>query len=185
MARDGEDGTVRRGNPWRLVVWGTAALLLLLPLVAMQFTQEVAWTPSDFIVFGVLLLVACGTYELGAALSRSTAYRAAVGLSVAGGFLLVWVNLAVGIIGTEHDPANLMFGGVLLVGAVGALLARFQPLGMARALGATALAQALVALIALGTGSGLEAAALSAFFAALWLASAWLFRRAAREASGA
>jgi hypothetical protein len=164
-----------------MAVWGGAALLMLLPLVAMQFTKEVAWRPFDFIVAGFMLLAACGTCELGARMSSSTAYRAAIGIAVGAGFLLVWINLAVGIIGTEDDPANLMFGGVLMVGAAGAFVARFKPQGMARALVATAVAQALVALIALVAGLGLEAAALSAFFTALWLASAGLFRRAARE----
>jgi hypothetical protein len=147
----------------------------------MQFTEEVAWTPFDFVVAGFMLLAACGTCELGARMSSSTAYRAAIGIAVVAGFLVVSINLAVGIIGTEGDPANLMFGGVLMVGAVGAFIARFQPPGMARALFATAVAQALVAVIALVAGLGFEAVVLSAFFAALWLLSAGLFRKATRE----
>ena len=55
--------------------------------------------------------------------------------------MLVWINLAVGIIGSEDNPANLMYGGVLAVGVAGAVAARFRPGGMARALAATALAQ--------------------------------------------
>jgi hypothetical protein len=164
-----------------MAVWGTAAFLLLLPLVAMRFTEEVNWTLLDFVVFGAMLVAACGTYELGTRMSGSTAYRAAIGIAVVAGFLLVWINLAVGIIGTEDDPANLMFGGVLLVGAVGALIARFRPRGMARALVVAAVAQALIAGIALVAGLGYEAVVLSAFFAAMWLASALLFRKAARE----
>jgi hypothetical protein len=98
------------------------------------------------------------------------------------------MNLAVGIIGTEDNPANLMFGGVLAVGIVGAVIARLQPQGMARALVATALAQALVAVIALITGLGSagpgwpgDILVLTGFFAALWVGSALLFRKAARE----
>ena len=93
---------------------------------------------------------------------------------------------AVGIIGSEDNNANLMYGGVLAVGIVGAIVARFQPHGMARALFATALAQALVAALALVAGWGspgsgpLEIMALNGFFAALWLIAAWLFRKAAR-----
>jgi len=181
MAGNAENGRGWRGNPWRIVVWGTAAFLLLLPLVAMQFTGEVSWTPLDFIVMGIMLLAACGIYEFGAGMSGNTAYRAGIGIAVAAGFLLVWINLAVGIIGTEDNPANLMFGGVLAVAAIGASIARFAPRGMAGALVATAIAQALVASIALVAGWGLEAVALSAFFAALWLTSAGLFRKAARE----
>ena len=172
----------RRGNPWRMAVWGTAAALLLLPLVAMQFTTEVNWTLSDFLVMGALLLAACGIYEFGAWLSGNTAYRAAFGLAVVSGFLLIWVNLAVGIIGSENDEANLMFAGVLMVGAIGAAIAMFKPWGMARALVAMAVAQAVVGVIAMFLGS-VEGALLSGFFTALWLTSAGLFRKAALEQS--
>jgi hypothetical protein len=98
------------------------------------------------------------------------------------------MNLAVGIIGTEDNPSNLMFGGVLAVGIVGAVIARLQPQGMARALVATALAQALVAVIALlagwgSTGPGWpgDILVLTGFFAALWVGSALLFGKAAQE----
>jgi hypothetical protein len=115
-------------------------------------------------------------------------YHAAVGVAVAAAFLLVWINLAVGIIGSEDDPANLMYGGVLAVAIIGAVVGRFQPAGMARALSATALAQALIGVIALTAGFGSTAPSfpeaivfLTGFFAALWLIAAWLFRKAARE----
>ena len=149
----------------------------------MQFTAEVNWTLSDFVVFGSMLVAACGAYELAARVARSSAYRVAAGVAIGTGFLLVWINLAVGIIGSEHNPANLMFGGVLAVAIVGARVARLQPGGMARALNATALAQVLVALIVLIAGWGYDAAVLAGLFAAPWLTSAALFRKAAREQS--
>ena len=98
--------------------------------------------------------------------------------------LLVWFNAAVG---TEDDnSAGLMYLGVLVVG-IGAIIARFRPQGMARALLATALAQALVAVIALAAGLGstgpiwpLDILVLTGFFVALFVGSALLFRRAAR-----
>ena len=179
MADMAEEGGGRRGSRWRMAIWGTAALVLLLPLVAMQFTDEVNWTETDFGVMGAMLAAACGTYELAARMTGNRAYRAAVGVALVAAFILVWMNLAVGIIGTEHDPANLMFGGVLAVGIIGAVIARFQPHGMARASVATALAQALVGVIALIIGS-VEAVILTGFFVALWLTSARLFRKAAR-----
>lgn len=165
---------------WRVAVWGTAALLLLLPVFAMQVTDEVHWDVADFAIFGAMLLGAGGSYELAARMTGNTAYRAASGIALAAAFILVWMNLAVGIVGTEDNPANLMYGGVLAVGIAGAVIARFQPHGMARALVAAALAQAAVAVIALAAGSGF-AFILTGFFAALWLMSAWLFRKAARE----
>ncbi len=77
-----------------------------------------------------------------------------------------------------------MYIGVLTVGIIGTIIARFQPRGMARALFATALAQALVAVIALI--AGMHRAPYSSvgeilFFVAPFLGSAWLFRDAARE----
>ena len=186
MAGNTENGSGRRGSRWRIAVWGTAALILLLPLLAMQFTEEVAWDLADFAIFGTMLVGACGTYELAARVTGNNAYRAAVGVALAAAFILVWMNLAVGVIGTERDDANLMYGGVLAVGIIGAIIARFQPDGMARALFATALAQALVAVIALLAGLGSpwsgpgEILILNGFFVALFVGSAWLFRKAAR-----
>ena len=57
-----------------------------------------------------------------------------------GAFLLTWMNLAVGIIGNEENPANLMFFAIPVVGMVGALTVRFESRGMAHALVATAIA---------------------------------------------
>jgi len=170
----------RGGNRWRIAIWGGAAALLSTPLVAMQFSSQWDWGREDFIIFGGMLAAACGTYELGARASGNGAYRAAVGLAVATAFVLVWMNLAVGIIGNEDNPANLMFGGVLAVGFIGALLAGFQPRGMALALVATAVAQVLVAVIAMSSGLGAPLL-LCALYAALWLTSAALFRKAAED----
>lgn len=110
---------------------------------------------------------------------RLTAYRAAVGVAVAAVLLLVWFNAAVG---TEDDNSGgLMYFGVLVLG-IAAIIARFRPQGMARALFATALAQALVALIAMiAWQQYFELLILNGFFIALFVGSAWLFRKAARE----
>lgn len=170
---------------WRLAAWGTAACLLLLPLIAMQFTEEVNWTGSDFAVFGTMLLIACGTCELALRLSRNLAFRAAVAVAVLAGFALVWINLAVGIIASEANPANLMFAGVLMVGLLGALFARFRPAGMVLALLATAAAQIAVGVIALLLGYDDTALIVGGVFAALWLLSAWLFQIAARQSQAA
>jgi hypothetical protein len=187
MAGKTEQGGGRRSGRWRVAVWVAAALILLLPLLAMQFTDEVRWSLADFVVAGALLFGALLTYELAAGKAVSIAYRAAVGVAVAAALILVWANLAVGLIGAEDNPANLMYGGVLAVGIIGAIVARLRPRGMARALLATALAQASVGVIALAAGLGSEGPGwsrdilmLTGFFAALWLTSAWLFRRAAR-----
>ena len=187
MAGNTEHGGGRRGSRWRIAAWSAAALLLLLPLVAMQFTEEVVWDVADFAVAGALLVGTGVTLELTARKTGNRAYRAAVGVALAAAFILVWVNRAVGIIGNESNDANLMYDGVLAVGVIGALIARFQPNGMARALFATTIAQALVPVIALIAGmvpadeSTYKIVGLNGFFVALWLTSTWLFRKAARE----
>jgi hypothetical protein len=187
MAGEADSGGEGRGVFRRRAPWAFAALVLLLPLVAMRFTDAVVWDGTDFAVAGAMLLSACGAYEL-AARTGNRAYQAAVALAAVAALILVWMNFAVGVIGSEDDPANLMYGGVLAVGLLGAVIARFRPRGMAYALCATALAQALAGAVALVAGWGAAGAnwpgvvvVLTGFFTALWLVSASLFRKAARE----
>jgi hypothetical protein len=165
-----------------------AAFILLLPLLAMQITDEVVWDLADFAVAGVLLVGTGLLYALAARKAGNIAYRAAVGVAIATAFILVWLVGAVGVIGEDGDRADLMYFGVLAVGIIGAIIARFQPEGMARALLAMALVQALVAVIALIAGkhqapisSVWEILGLNGFFVALFIGSAWLFRHAARK----
>ena len=179
-----------QGGVWRLfrwAMWGGAALLLALPAVAMQFTTEVDWTASDFIIMGAMLLIAAGTVELAMRASDDSAYRLGAIVAVGAGFLLTWVNLAVGIIGSENNPLNLVYAAVLGVAVIGAVVAAFEPAGMARALFATAAAQMLVTILALIWGWGAweppgaaGILAVNGFFATLWLLSGGLFRRSAR-----
>jgi hypothetical protein len=145
------------------------------------------WDILDFVVFGALLLGVGVIYAAAKRKSQNSAYRIAVGVALATAFILIWVNGAVGIIGAENNDANMMFLGVLAVGAIGGIVSRFQPRGMAFALCATALAQATVAAIALIAGLGSTAPGwpgdilmLTGFFVSLWLLSAWLFRNASR-----
>ena len=181
MAAQMERGNAGKGNPWRIAVWGTAAGLLLLPAIAMQLGAEgVHWTASDFVVMGVLLGSACGAYEVAVRMSGSSAYRLGFALAILLGFLLVWINLAVGIIGGEDNMANAVFAGVLLVGAIGALLGQLRAAGMARAMVATGIAQLLAGGYALALGS-MEGGILSGAFAAMWFTSAALFRKAALQ----
>ena len=81
------------------VVLGTA-LILLVPLLAMQFTNEVAWDGFDFAVAAALLV---GTGLMYVMLSRKASHvrqRLVIGLALTVMFLLVWMELAVGIFGT-------------------------------------------------------------------------------------
>ncbi len=164
-------------TPWRILVWGGLAALLALPLVAMQFTEEVDWTGFDFLVMGLLLATVGGCFELAMRMSRNWTYRIGFGVAVVTGFLTIWVNLAVGMIGNEDNPANLVFLGVLLVAAVGAIAARFRPDGMSKAMVAAAVAQAGASVYAATLGETRDAIFIAGF-CLLWLAAAGLFRLA-------
>ena len=175
---------------WVLI---TAAVLAV-PLLAMVFklgvpdpgsgTEGVSWGPMDFAVIGVLVLGSGLLFEYASARAAAVAHKAAVGIAVAAGLFLVWVNLAVGMIGDEGNPANLMYIFVLFVALVGASLARFEPREASIAMFATAGAQVVVAAIALGFGLGPTLPA-DAFFVAAWIASALLFRQAGLTARAA
>lgn len=172
-----------RRNGLRPYVWCAAAGLLLLPAVAMRWFPEagVDWSAGDFAVMGALLALACGLYELGAWLEEGRAYRTGFGLAVLAGLLTAWVNLAVGMLGDAGNAANAMFLGVLALAALGGLLARFRPAGMAKAMFATAVAQLAAAGAALAMGGfELRELVLTACFALPWLLAGQLFRQASR-----
>ncbi|MDT8408969.1 MAG: hypothetical protein RQ741_05165 [Wenzhouxiangellaceae bacterium] len=180
-------GRIQTPGYWRITGWGFLVLLLLIPLVAMQFTDEIGWTGSDFVLMGILFLALGLGFELAVRLSPSLAYRAAFGLAVLGAILLTWINLALGIIGSEDNPANLMYGSVLATGLIGAMLVRGRPRGLAATLLAMAGVQAAIAAIAILAGLGrplsgtLELAALNGLFIGLFLTAAGLFRRTAQN----
>ena len=75
----------------------TATMLLCIPLIAMQFTNEVNWTLSDFIIAGVLLLSTGIIIEAVARNVRNRKTRIGIVLGILMAFLLVWAELAVGI----------------------------------------------------------------------------------------
>jgi hypothetical protein len=164
-------------------------LILLIPAV-LTLLAIWHWKPGALVLAFVLLLGGAGlAYELVAKRITDRRYRFAVGVAVAAVSLLVWMNAAVGgILG--DDPANMMYFGVLLVGFIGAVIARLEPQGMARALFATAFAMVLVPLIALIIGTpafanGVWAVfGLHALFALLFVGSALLFRGASVFADG-
>lgn len=184
MAANTENGGRRNSIPWRIIGWGSAALILLGHFVAMQFTSEVNWSPFDFVFAGGLMGAVGIGLEL-AARKGNASYRTAAGVALVGMFLLVWINGAVGIIGGEDEAANILFLGVLIVGVAGAVIARFRAAGMVWAMAATALALALVPVLASAWWPRSMEAVWSAktlmlvgFLGALCLLSAWLFRKA-------
>lgn len=95
MTQIGTMGRLTR--QWRIAVLGGAGLLLLAPLIAMQVTDEVAWTGSDFGLFGAMLLVACAALELAVRLLRNPLWRGVAVVAIIAAFLLVWAEGAVGL----------------------------------------------------------------------------------------
>ncbi len=75
----------------------TVALLLLIPLIAMEFSDEVNWTLLDFIAAGVLLLGTGLMCELVLRKVKKTKHRIAICLAILAMLLLIWAELAVGI----------------------------------------------------------------------------------------
>lgn len=117
-----------------------------------------------------------------------TAYRFALAVALGTALFLVWGIGAVGVVGVEGDPADLIFFAVVAVGFGGSIVARFQSDGMARAMFVTAAATMLVGVIALMLGkhqaeytSVLEILGLSGMYAVLFAYSGWLFRSAAAQ----
>lgn len=177
----------------RLIIWAViVGLLLLVPLVAMRFTTDVQWTGSDFIFAAFVLYGASLTYELVARRLMNAAYRLAVGLGVFASLLLLWINAAVGVIGNEDHPANLLYGAVFVVGFIGAIIARLRARPMFRVLLSMALAQGAVPVIALMAWPDslneppgiVRLIALNGFFVTLFVGAALLFRAAAKNDPG-
>ena len=78
----------------------SVGLLLLIPLIAMQFTTEVNWSPFDFVVAGGLLLGTGLLFELVMRRVNTPRYRFALCLALLAALFIVWAELAVGIFGT-------------------------------------------------------------------------------------
>jgi hypothetical protein len=94
------DKTRPLAHDLRRIALATAAILLV-PLVAMRFTNEVNWTVGDFLVAGVLLGGTGLAYVLLARRTRQAKRRIAIGAALLVALVLVWVELAVGIFGTS------------------------------------------------------------------------------------
>lgn len=82
----------------RLGVWAMVIVVVLtVPLVAMQFTDEVAWGVMDFAIIGTLLFGVALAYEVMANKFRTRKERAVIGIVLAVILLYIWAELSVGI----------------------------------------------------------------------------------------
>lgn len=159
--------------------------ILLIPLIGNLYISGWDWDLFDFISISALIFGTGLAYLLVTNKRANVTYRAAVGIALAVSFLLIWINGAVGIIGNEDNPANLMYFGVLMVEFLGVVIANFKPHKMARALYTTALAQALVPGIAFiiwrpeFSVGVIQVFMLNTLFVMLFVISALLFQRTA------
>ena len=183
------DKEMGRSNGWRVARWSVAAGLLMVPLVMMQLSEDWNWTGEDFLFAAVMIGGALLLYELAARASTNIAYRAGAVLAVAAAFLLIWINMAVGIVGDADNPTNLGFVLLVLAAGVGAYAAEFRARGMARAMLAVGAVQLLLG-VAIATAPSTARVepmgawgvlVISGFFAAMWLISAALFRHASGD----
>jgi len=170
-----------------------AALILGIPLLRSLFAGEWGWDIRAFLLVGAVgtLLFAIGlTFQMVIRKLGTPAYRAAVGVALVTVFMLLWGNFVQGA--DDVNPAAFAYFVTPMVGIIGAVIVRFQPNGMARALFVTALVQALVLVIALisrnpqvtpWTAAVLRGVGGNAFDVVLFVASALLFRKAARGES--
>jgi hypothetical protein len=170
----------------RVAMWATAAFLLSLPALAMQFfpAAGVDWNATDFVIMGVMLLVACSLVELGLRLARNNlSYVAGAIVAVGTGFVTVWANLAVGMILSERNPENFVFLGVIAIALAGGMRTRFSARGLSRSTLAAGMVQGLIGLVVAVAGlDNLYTATLIGAFALPWLLAAGLFHWAAQDA---
>ena len=84
-------------NRLRIVLWGSIVLILLIPLVTMQFTDEVNWNFMDFMVAGGILSLAALAFEQAFTKLNKPKTRFAVGITIISAVLIIWIELAVGL----------------------------------------------------------------------------------------
>lgn len=82
------------------IVVGIVAFILLIPLIAMQFTTEVKWQLGDFVIMGILLLTTGVSIEILTRIVKSAQLRVAFTLIILLILFLIWAELAVGIFGS-------------------------------------------------------------------------------------
>lgn len=169
----------------------TTILLLLIPLIAMQFSAEVIWTFSDFLFAGILIFGTGLTFKLVTRNTSSTMFKIASASALGSGLFLIWANGAVGIIGSENNDFNSLYFLVIFVGIIGLFASRLKARWLSLTLLAMAATQLILMIIALFSGmaelpysSVSEIIAVNAFFITWYIVSAFLFKYADEKGSG-
>lgn len=158
--------------------------VLLIPLWGIFYVDGWNWGWQAFVRVGAFVFAAALAYQLSVKGMSNKAYRVALGLAVTAAVVLAWMNF---VIATSGSLANFAYLGVVLVGIVGAVIARLRAREMALVLAGMAIAQLLVPLIApvfwqldVAPGEAVPVVGANAVFIVLFAVSALLFRRAAQ-----
>lgn len=188
----GTHGSERRRSLWKSPAL-VAAFFVSILLVASRLVEGWNWPPATFVVVGAIIFTLGFSYQLVTRNRDTIAYRAAVGVAFAAGFVLMWGNF---VQMADVTPFAAMYFGVPIVGLIGAAVARLRPNGMAHALVITAFAQGLVlaAFVILLIARKPQATAWTApewrglcgnaFTAMMFGVSGLLFRKAGRDEYG-
>lgn len=170
---------------WRLLGWGIAVMLLLTPLVAMQFNNEVQWTETDFIIAIAIIGITGALAELTILLTYNRFSRAGGFVAILAGSLVFWSSLAIGMIGNEGNSVNLLFGLVLLIAIVGAWLSSFHRNVLPAAMLAAGTIQCAIGLLAGIWGSDFWGGVFTTLLATLWWIAGLLFAIEAKHQGAA
>lgn len=166
------------GKTMMRVALGALAVLMV-PLVASRLVEGWNWSAGSFVFVYVLFFVVGMTYALIARKMSVWSYKVGVGVALVSGFGFGWSNM-VQVADSGH-PENLAYYSVLVVGIIGAALARLQARGLAYTLFAMAVALVLIAAL-LPSGLPPDLARNMAIghgvYAVLLTASGLLFRHA-------
>ena len=122
-----------------------ALVVLMVPLVASQVVEGWKWKPGGFVFVYVLFFATGMLYAVIARKMGAWSYKAGVAVALVTGFALGWFNMV--HVADSGNPKNLLYYIVLVVGVVGAALARLEPRGLARTLFAMAATLALIAVL--------------------------------------
>ena len=82
------------------VIYGLAALLLVIPFIGMQFTKEINWSSFDFLVAGILLFGTAFCVDMVLKMEKKNAKRMFYIVIILLALFLFWAELALGIFGS-------------------------------------------------------------------------------------
>ncbi|MFN3451684.1 MAG: hypothetical protein ACK4ZE_05955 [Sphingorhabdus sp.] len=141
----------------------------------MQFTTEVNWDETDFVVAAIIFGMVGGLIEFAVRLSSNWYFRVGSMFAVLAGFMVIWSNLAVGMIGNEDNPVNLWFGLVLLIAIGGSIASRLRGSILPQAMFAAGLVQMYIGIFAGIFGNDVRGGRYTIALSIIWLISGLLF----------